>query len=164
MDDVKQPTPRIRSASDDAAASTVTRKPIIRSASEEHAPKVGATLALASRGSDQPPRPWSPKLSAPIGAGTLPDASRAAELGNALTTGYGTAFSEALTFMSQAVERQNEMMSSMLHARGPQDVVIAGSRYLLGGWLAFFEVNVRIAHAASRLSEGAKHGMTRNSA
>jgi hypothetical protein len=49
------------------------------------------------------------------------------------------------------------MVGSMLQARGPQDIVTAGNRYLLGGWLAFFEVNVRVAQAASRLTQDTGH-------
>jgi hypothetical protein len=164
MDDVKHPIPKIRSASDDAAARTDTKNPTIRSASDEHAPKPGATMASTPRGSDQQLRPWPPKLSGSTSSGHHPDAGRAVDLGKALTLDYGTAFSEVLTFMSQSVERRNEMMSTLLQARGPQDVVRAGSHYLFNSWLAVFELNVRIVQTASRLSEDAKHSMTRTGA
>ncbi|GLR82996.1 hypothetical protein HUE56_00200 (plasmid) [Azospirillum oryzae] len=166
MDDGTHPTPTTRptihSASDEAAASAEASKrpnirPSIRSASEEQAPKAGAAAAQASRGLlGQQPRPWPPKLSGSGSMGGFPDAGRATESGNAPAAIYGGGLAEAVTFMNQAVERQNEMMSSMLRAHGPQDIMMAGSRYLLGGWLAFFEVNVRIAQAASRMTEGAK--------
>ena len=91
-------------------------------------------------------------------AGSLPDAGRVMELGSALTSGYETAFSQAAGFMNQAVERQQELVSSMLQARGPQDILMAGNRYLIGGWMAFFEVNSRMAQAATRLTQDTKHG------
>jgi hypothetical protein len=170
MDDGTHPTPTTRttihSASDEAAASAAASKrpnirPSIRSASEEQAPKAGAAAAQAYRGLGQQPRPWPPKLSGSGSMGGFPDAGRATESGNAPAAGYGGGFSEAITFMNQAVDRQNEMMSSMLRAHGPQDVMMAGSRYLLGGWLAFFEVNVRISQAASRFAEDAKYNPAR---
>ncbi|MGA1859880.1 hypothetical protein VH569_28180 [Azospirillum sp. 11R-A] len=175
MDDGTQPTPTtrptIRSASDEIPAGKDGSKgTTIRSASEEHAPQ-------ANRGFGQQPRPWPPTLPGTSGNQGFPETVQAAgqrfnrafnqgldsgsgqatALGGALMAGYGTAFSEAVSFMNQAVERQNEMMGSMLQARGPQDIVTAGHRYLLGGWLAFFEVNVRVAQAASRLTQDAKH-------
>ncbi|CAO3451619.1 hypothetical protein [Azospirillum largimobile] len=164
--------PTIRSASDETAARNDGPKgATIRSASEEHAPKAGRGFG------QQPPRPWPPKLPGTSGNQGFPETvqaagqrfdrafnqglgdggGRAMALGGALMAGYGTAFSEAVSFMNKAVERQNEMMGSMLQARGPQDIVTAGNRYLLGGWLAFFEVNVRVAQAASRLTQDAKH-------
>ncbi len=170
MDDGTHPTPTTRptihSASDEAAASAEASKrpnirPSIRSASEEQAPKAGAAAAQASRGLGQQPRPWPPNLSGSGSMGGLPDAGQTTESGNAPAAGYGGVFSETVTFMNQAVDRQNEMMSSMLRARGPQDVMMAGSRYLLGGWLAFFEANARISQAASRFSEDAKYNPTR---
>ncbi|AWU97941.1 hypothetical protein GBZ48_28755 [Azospirillum melinis] len=170
MDDGTHPTPTTRptihSASDEAAASAEASKrpnirPSIRSASEEQAPKVGAAAAQASRSVGQQSRPWPPKLPGSGSMAGLPDAGRAMESGNALAAGYGGVFSEAVTFMNQAVDRQNEMMSGMLRARGPQDIMMAGSRYLLGGWLAFFEVNVRISQAASRFAEDAKYNPAR---
>lgn len=170
MDDGTHPTPTTRptihSASDEAAASAGASKrpnirPSIRSASEEQAPKAGAAAAQAYRGLGQQPRPWPPKLSGSGSMGSRPDAGRATESGNAPAAGYGGGFSEAITFMNQAVDRQNEMMSSMLRAHGPQDVMMAGSRYLLGGWLAFFEVNVRISQAASRFAEDARYNPAR---
>lgn len=166
MDDGTHPTsttrPTIHSASDEAAANAeASKRPSIRSASEEQAPKAGAAAAQASRSVDQQPRPWPPKLPGAGNMGGLPEAGRATESGNALTAGYGGVFSEAVTFMNQAVDRQNEMMSSMLRAHGPQDIMMAGSRYLLGGWLAFFEVNVRISQAASRFAEDAKYNPAR---
>ncbi|SMF89301.1 hypothetical protein SAMN02982917_6679 [Azospirillum oryzae] len=166
MDDGTHPTsttrPTIHSASDEAAANAeASKRPGIRSASEEQAPKAGAAAAQASRSVGQQPRPWPPKLPGAGSMGSLPEAGRATESGNALAAGYGGVFSEAVTFMNQAVDRQNEMMSSMLRAHGPQDIMMAGSRYMLGGWLALFEVNVRVAQAASRLTEGAKQMTTR---
>lgn len=158
MDDGTHPIPTIHSASDEAQAN---KKPRIRSASEEYAPKAGAAAAQASRGLGQQPRPWPSKLSGNGGMGGRPDAGRAAESSDAPAAGYGGVFSEAVTFMNQAVDRQNEMLSSMLRAHGPQDVMMAGSRYLLGGWLAFFEVNVRISQAASRFTEDAKYNPVR---
>ncbi|CBS89103.1 hypothetical protein [Azospirillum lipoferum] len=162
--------PTIRSASDEAPAGNDAPKgATIRSASEEHAPKAG-------RGFGQQPRPWPPKLPGTSGNQSFPETvqaagqkveralshgledggGRAMALGGAMMAGYGTAFSEAVSFMNKAVERQNEMMGSMLQARGPQDIVMAGNRYLLGGWLAFCEVNVRAAQAASRLTQDAR--------
>lgn len=170
MDDGTHPTPTTRptihSASDEAAARAEASKrpnirPSIRSASEEQAPKAGAAAAQASRGLGQQPRPWPPKLSGSGSMGGHPDAGRATESGNAPAAGYGGVFSEAVIFMNQAVDRRNEMMSSMLRAHGPQDVMMAGSRYLLGGWLAFFEVNVRISQAAARFAEDAKYNPAR---
>ena len=163
--------PTIRSASHETPAGNDAPKgATIRSASEEHAPKAGRDLG-------QQPRPWPPKLHGTSGNQGFPQTVRAAgqrldqalnqglddgggramALGGALMAGYGTAFSEAVSFMNKAVERRNEMMGSMLQARGPQDIVMAGNRYLLGGWLAFFEINVRAAQAASRLTQDAKH-------
>jgi hypothetical protein len=161
MEDGTHPVPTIHSASDEAEAN---KKPSIRSASEEYAPKAGAASAQAPRGPDQQPRPWSPKQSG--NSRPFPFGGRTAEPGSATAAAYGMSdaggiFSEAATFVNQAVERQNEMMSSMLRARGPQDVMMAGSRYLLGGWLAFFEVNVRISQAASRFTEDAKYNPAR---
>lgn len=162
--------PTIRSAShENPAGNDAPKGATIRSASEEHAPKAG-------RGVGQPPRPWPPKLHGTSGNQGFPETiqaagqrfdralnqglddrgGRAMALGNAMMTGYGTAFSEAVSFMNKAVERQNEMMGSMLQARGPQDIVMAGNRYLLGGWQAFFEVNVRAVQAASRLTQDAR--------
>lgn len=178
MDDRTPPTPTtrptIRSASDEApAGNDASKGATIRSASEEHAPKAG-------RGFGQQPRPWPPKLPGTSGNQGFPETVQAAgqrferalnqglddgggramalggAMGGALMAGYGTAFSEAVSFMNKAVERQNEMMGSMLQARGPQDIVMAGNRYLLGGWLAFCEVNVRAAQAASRLTQDAR--------
>ncbi|MCM8735474.1 hypothetical protein M5E06_15035 [Azospirillum sp. A1-3] len=162
--------PTIRSASDETVARNDGPKgATIRSASEEHAPKAG-------RGFGQQPRPWPPTLPGASGNQGFPETVQAAgqrfkrafnqgvedrgartmALGGALMASYGTAFSEAVSFMNKAVERQNEMMGSMLQARGPQDIVTAGNRYLLGGWLAFFEINVRVAQAASRLTPDAR--------
>lgn len=161
MDDGTHPTPTIRSASDEAEAN---KKPGIRSASEEYAPKAGAASAQAPRGPGQQPRPWPPKLSdngRPFASG-----GRMAEPGSATAAAHGMSgpggiLSEAATFVNRAVERQNELMSSMLRARGPQDVMMAGSRYMLGGWLAFFEVNVRISQAATRFTEDARYNPAR---
>lgn len=170
MDDGTHPTPTTRptihSASDEAAASAEASKrpnirPSIRSASEEQAPKAGAAAAQASRGLGQQPRPWPPKLSSSGSMGGRPDTGRATDSGNAPAAGFGGVFSEAVTVMNQAVDRQNEMMSSMLRAHGPQDVMMAGSRYLLGSWLAFFEVNVRISQAASRFAKDARYNPAR---
>ncbi|WP_377805770.1 hypothetical protein ABNQ38_03805 [Azospirillum sp. A29] len=165
------PHPTIHSASDETpVGKDASNGATIRSVSQEHAPKAG-------RGFDQQPRPWPPKLPGTSGTQGFPETvqaagqrfnralnqgvddggDRAMALGGALMANYGTAFSEAVSFMNQAVERQNEMMGGMLKARGPQDIVTAGSRYLLGGWLAFFEVNVRVAQAASRLTQDANH-------
>jgi hypothetical protein len=167
MDDGTHPTstirPTIRSASDEAAGTNAPKGYSIRNPSEEHAPKI-------ARGPGQQSKPWPPKLTATSNGQSFDRAlnqrhdeggSRAMARGDALTSGYGAAFSEAAAFMNQAVERQNEMMSSMLQARGPLDIVTAANRYLLGGWLAFFEVNVRVAQAASRLTEDAKHSPAR---
>lgn len=187
--------PTIRSASDEAAATTDTSKGRgIRSASDEHAPKAGAqpvrpaaaatpstpmppssgTLAgaagalapQAARGAGQSPRPWPPRLPSTSGDHSASDAGRAAEqginrateFGSALTSGYGAAFSEAVSFMNRAVERQNTMVSSMLQARGPQDIMMAGNRYLVDGWMAFFDANARAVQAVSRLADDAKPG------
>ncbi len=175
MDDGTHTTPTtrptIRSASDETPVRDDAPKGAsIRSASEEHAPNV-------NRGFGQQPRPWPPKLPGTSGNEGFPEtvrtagqrfdralnqglddgAGRTMALGGALMAGYGTAFSEAVSFMNQAVERQKEMMGSMRQARGPQEIMMAGNRYLLGGWLAFFEVNVRVAQAASRLTQNANH-------
>ena len=175
MDDGTHPTstirptnrPTIRSASDEAAAGNDAPKDAgIRSASEEHTAKPARELG-------QQPRPWPPRLPGASGNQGFPETvrtagqrfdravkdgldesgGRATALGGALMAGYGTAISEAVSFMGQAAERQNELLGSMLQARGPQDIMTAGQRYLLGGWLAFFEVNVRVAQAASRMSQ-----------
>lgn len=170
MDDGTHTAPTIRSASDEAAPKTeMSKGRSIRSASEEHAPKADAVATQGARGVGQQQRPWPPKLPGAGNGQSVPDVGRSAEqslnrateLGSALTSGYGTAFSEAVTFMNRAVERQNEMMGSMLRAQGPLDIVQAGNRYLLGGWLAFFEVNVRVAQAASRLTDDVKQSPDR---
>ncbi|AWB06591.1 hypothetical protein A6A40_16020 (plasmid) [Azospirillum humicireducens] len=183
MDDGTHPTPTnrptnrpiIRSASDEAAAGNDAPNGAgIRSASEEHTAKPTRELG-------QQPRPWPPRLSGASGNQGFPETvrtagqkfdralkdsldeggGRATALGGALMAGYGTAISEAVSYMGQAVERQNELLGSMLQARGPQDIITAGQRYLLGGWLAFFEVNVRVAQAASRLSQDSAHSPPR---
>lgn len=199
MDNGTPPVPTIRSASDEATATTDASKGrSIRSASDEQAAKAGAqpvrppatampstamppssgtlagaagaagAMAQTARGAGQPPRPWPPRFPGTGGDQYAPDAgpaadqdlNRAAEFGNVLTSGYGTAFSEAVTLMNQAVERQKAMVSSMLQARGPQDIMMAGNRYLVDGWMAFFDANARVVQAASRIADDAKprHG------
>lgn len=159
MNNTTHPAPTIHSASDKAAAvADASKGPSIRSASEENAPKAGATAEQAARALGQQPRPLPSMFPRTPAAGSLPDAGRVMELGSALTSGYESGFSQAASFMNQAVERQQELMSSMLQARGPQDVMMAGNRYLIGGWMAFFEANARMAQAAARLTQDAKHG------
>ncbi|WP_247871410.1 hypothetical protein, partial [Azospirillum sp. TSH7] len=125
MDDGTHPTstirPTIRSASDEAAAGNDAPKGAgIRSASEEHMVKPARELG-------QQPRPWPPRLPGASGNQGFPETVRTAgqrfdralkdsldegggqatALGGALMAGYGTAISEAVTFMGQAAERQN---------------------------------------------------------
>lgn len=184
MDDSTHSVPTIRSASDEAVVNAGTSKDrSIRSASDEHAMKAGAQAAKPPRAPLSQPlsamasqaarrfgqQPWLPKTPAigedqglsEAGWPAAQSPGRMLEFANVLASGYGTVLSEAVTFLHQAVERQSTMMSSMLHARSPQDIVLAGNRYLLGGWQAFFEVNVRAVQAASRLADDARQGSGR---
>ncbi|WP_449232555.1 hypothetical protein [Azospirillum doebereinerae] len=168
MDDGTHPTPTIRSASEERSL-----KAGLQGAKPPRAPlsqAFAATASHAARRISQQPKPWSSQIS---GAGedqNAPDVGRTAdrtrdramENGSAMMpSGYGMVFSEALTFMSRAVERQNEMLNGMLHARRPQDIMLVGNRYLLGGWFAGVEFTVRIAQAASGLRDDVKRSPAR---
>jgi hypothetical protein len=166
----------IRSASDEATAKTESSKAhTIRSASNEGATR--ADNPAAKQPHDQSARPfdkmaakagrdfaeratgWAAQQSGTAGElagrtvqGIIRQADQslplAMELGSVMASSYGTAYAEIVKHMCQAAQRQSEMMSDMLRARSPSDVLFAGNRYLLGGLQASFETNARIAQAS----------------
>ncbi|MBB3268365.1 MULTISPECIES: phasin family protein [Azospirillum] len=190
MADGTSPVHTIRSASDEAAAKTESPKThSIRSASDEGATRSGKPEARQPH--DQSARSFEGRK-AQAGGGSaerateraaqqfaaggelagrmVQDAAHPAEqnltaamgFGNAMTSRYEAACSEIVRYMQQAAQRQSEMMTDMLRARSPSDILLAGNRYMLGGLQAFLDANGRIARASAHTADEADRKRNRH--